>query len=64
MPLSPLSRVVQDVKVSPIYDAVFWSPPKSEQYQFKNKRPPVPHSPKVYEAHGQSLRPYVRRTRD
>ncbi|GAA5980998.1 hypothetical protein JCM10908_003946 [Rhodotorula pacifica] len=45
------TRVVQDVKVSPIYDAVFWSPPKSEQYQFKNRKPPTPKAPKVYEAH-------------
>ncbi|GAA5943793.1 hypothetical protein JCM1841_001772 [Sporobolomyces salmonicolor] len=42
-------RVVQDMKVSPIYDAVFWNPP--QKYQFKNKRPPTPRALKVYEAH-------------
>ncbi|GAA5999910.1 1,4-alpha-glucan branching enzyme [Rhodotorula paludigena] len=45
------ARVVQDVKVSPIYEAVFWNPPESERYVFKNQRPPTPRAPKVYEAH-------------
>ncbi|GAA5846876.1 hypothetical protein JCM9279_004476 [Rhodotorula babjevae] len=44
-------RVVQDVKVSPIYDAVFWNPPKAEQYKFKNRKPKAPKAAKVYEAH-------------
>ncbi|GAA6041557.1 hypothetical protein JCM8097_004263 [Rhodosporidiobolus ruineniae] len=43
------TRVVQDLTVSPIYDAVFWNPPG--KYTFKNKRPPPPRAPKVYEAH-------------
>lgn len=43
-------RVTQDLNVSPIYDAVFWNPPK--KYVFKNKRPPAPKAVKVYEAHG------------
>ncbi|GAA5882786.1 hypothetical protein JCM16303_002455 [Sporobolomyces ruberrimus] len=42
-------RVVQDMKVSPLYDAVFWNPP--ETYKFKNKRPPPPRATKIYEAH-------------
>ncbi|GAA5981168.1 hypothetical protein JCM11641_003133 [Rhodosporidiobolus odoratus] len=45
------TRVVQDLTVSPIYDAVFWNPPKQELYQFKNKRPARVRAPKVYEAH-------------
>lgn len=42
-------RVVQDLKVSPTYEAVFWNPPK--QYVWKNKSPPKPEAVKVYEAH-------------
>lgn len=42
-------RVVQDLSVSPIYEAVFWNPPK--QYVWKNKSPPKPQAVKVYEAH-------------
>ncbi|GAA5956389.1 hypothetical protein JCM3765_005648 [Sporobolomyces pararoseus] len=42
-------RVVQDMKVSPLYDAVFWNP--AQTYKFKNKRPPVPRATKIYEAH-------------
>jgi len=40
------------MKVSPLYDAVFWNP--TQTYKFKNKRPPVPRATKIYEAHGQS----------
>ena len=51
-----IQRVTQDLSVSPIYDARFWNPPKSEQYTFKNQRPcPVEITPegglKIYEAH-------------
>lgn len=42
-------RVVQDLSVSPIYEAVFWNPPK--KYEWKNKSPPKPAAVKVYEAH-------------
>ena len=45
-----IHRVTQDLDVSPVYDAVFWNPPK--KYQWKNKPPPKPTSLKVYEAHG------------
>ncbi|GAA5912151.1 hypothetical protein JCM6882_003068 [Rhodosporidiobolus microsporus] len=45
------TRVVQDLTVSPIYDAVFWNPPQAERYTFKNARPKTPRAPKVYEAH-------------
>lgn len=47
------TRVTQDLNVSPVYDARFWNPPKSDRYQFKND-----HSQnsveglKIYEAHG------------
>jgi 1,4-alpha-glucan branching enzyme len=44
-------RVVQDLSISPIYEAIFWNPPKSEKYVFKNSKPPYPKSLRVYEAH-------------
>lgn len=43
--------VTQDLSVSPVYDARFWNPPKSEQYVIKNKRPKKPESVRIYEAH-------------
>ena len=46
-----ITRVTQDLKVSPVYEARFWNPPASERYQFKNKRPPAPKSARIYEAH-------------
>ncbi|RMZ91720.1 hypothetical protein DV736_g1042, partial [Chaetothyriales sp. CBS 134916] len=46
-----ISRVTQELSVSPAYDAVFWNPPKSEKYVFKNSRPPQPASVRIYEAH-------------
>ncbi|RMD43155.1 hypothetical protein DV735_g1923, partial [Chaetothyriales sp. CBS 134920] len=46
-----ITRVTQDLSVSPAYDAVFWNPPKSEKYVFKNARPPKPASVRIYEAH-------------
>jgi len=46
-----ITRVTQDLSVSPVYDAVFWNPPQSEQYHFKNKKPPQPKSVRIYEAH-------------
>ena len=48
-----ITRVTQDLSVSPIYDARFWNPP--QKYVFKNKRPPKPEAVKVYEAHGEAL---------
>lgn len=42
-------RVVQNLAVSPVYDSVFWNPPKP--YVWKNKSPPKPTAVKVYEAH-------------
>lgn len=44
-----MTRVTQDLSVSPAYEAVFWNP--SEKYQFKHPRPARPQSIKVYEAH-------------
>jgi 1,4-alpha-glucan branching enzyme len=46
-----ITRVTQDISVSPVYDAVFWNPPT--KYVFKNKSPPKPLSVRVYEAHGE-----------
>lgn len=46
-----ITRVTQDLSVSPVYDARFWNPPSSERYVFKNKRPPKPQAAKIYEAH-------------
>ncbi|MCJ1234281.1 alpha-1,4-glucan branching enzyme [Varicellaria rhodocarpa] len=46
-----ITRVIQDMAVSPIYDGVFWNPPKNERYIFKNQRPPKPASVRIYEAH-------------
>lgn len=48
-----LRRVVQDLSVSPAYEAVFWNPP--EKYKFKNPRPKKPKAVKVYEAHGEFI---------
>lgn len=45
-----ITRVTQDLSVSPIYDARFWNPP--QPYKLVNPRPPKPRSAKVYEAHG------------
>ncbi|KAJ1918438.1 alpha-1,4-glucan branching enzyme [Mycoemilia scoparia] len=41
--------VVQDLSVSPIYDAVFYNPP--QPYVFKNKKPIPPKDLRIYEAH-------------
>ncbi|EEB95057.1 hypothetical protein MPER_06035, partial [Moniliophthora perniciosa FA553] len=46
-----IKRVTQDLNVSPVYDARFWNPPKSEQYTFKNARPPPVKGARIYEAH-------------
>lgn len=46
-----IKRVVQDLDVSPDYDAVFWNPPASERYTFKHPRPKKPESLRIYEAH-------------
>ncbi|KAF1833141.1 alpha-glucan branching enzyme [Decorospora gaudefroyi] len=44
-----ITRVTQDLNVSPVYDARFWNPP--EKYVWKNQRPPKPQSARIYEAH-------------
>jgi 1,4-alpha-glucan branching enzyme len=50
--ISPwITRVVQDLNVSPVYDAVLWNPPKNERYHFKHPRPKKPVSVRIYEAH-------------
>jgi 1,4-alpha-glucan branching enzyme len=46
-----ITRVTQDLSVSPVYDARFWNPPSESRYVFKNKAPPKPRSLRIYEAH-------------
>ncbi|CAI7595980.1 unnamed protein product [Penicillium manginii] len=46
-----IKRVVQDLSVSPVYDAVFWNPPANERYSFQHPRPKKPESLRIYEAH-------------
>ena len=52
-----ITRVTQDLNISPVYDGRFWNPSKEETYQFKHG-----HSTrgveglKIYEAHGAYLR--------
>ncbi|KAG8961275.1 alpha-1,4-glucan branching enzyme [Tulasnella sp. 419] len=46
-----ITRVTQDLSVSPVYDARFWNPPEEEKYKFKNPRPPKPSCVRIYEAH-------------
>ncbi|KAH7073558.1 alpha-glucan branching enzyme [Paraphoma chrysanthemicola] len=44
-----ITRVTQELSVSPVYDARFWNPP--QKYVWKNKRPAQPKSARIYEAH-------------
>lgn len=46
-----ITRVTQDLKVSPVYDARFWNPPPEERYKWKHPRPQKPKAIKVYECH-------------
>lgn len=46
-----IKRVVQDLEVSPAYDAVFWNPPAKDVYKFQHQRPKKPASLRIYEAH-------------
>ncbi|CAG7942356.1 unnamed protein product [Penicillium salamii] len=46
-----IKRVVQDLEVSPAYDAVFWNPPAEDVYKFQHSRPKKPASLRIYEAH-------------
>lgn len=46
-----ITRVTQDLKVSPAYEARFWNPPASKRYTFKNQRPRKPEGIRIYEAH-------------
>ena len=46
-----ITRVVQDLNISPVYDGVFWNPPPNDRYKFKHPRPPKPASARIYEAH-------------
>lgn len=46
-----ITRVTQDLSISPVYEARLWNPPKDERYQFKFTRPPKPEGIRIYEAH-------------
>lgn len=46
-----IHRVTQDLNFSPAYEARFWNPPEEQRYKFKNRSPPTPKSPRIYEAH-------------
>jgi len=46
-----ITRVTQDLKISPVYEARFWNPPKEERYVFKHPHPPPPRGARIYEAH-------------
>ncbi|KAI9814002.1 MAG: alpha-1,4-glucan branching enzyme [Pycnora praestabilis] len=46
-----ITRATQDLSISPLYDARFWNPPKSERYTFKHAKPAKPKSARIYEAH-------------
>ncbi|KAL8996150.1 MAG: hypothetical protein Q9188_006637 [Gyalolechia gomerana] len=46
-----ITRVEQDMNVSPVYDGVFWNPPEAERYISKHPRPSKPKSARIYEAH-------------
>ncbi|KAI8895181.1 glycoside hydrolase superfamily [Globomyces pollinis-pini] len=44
-----IKRATQDLNVSPVFDGVFWNPPK--KYVFVHPTPPKPTNLKIYEAH-------------
>ncbi|BEI85513.1 hypothetical protein CcaverHIS002_0509140 [Cutaneotrichosporon cavernicola] len=47
-----ITRVTQDLNVSPVYDARFWNPPEAETYKFKHGHSTNPvDGLKIYEAH-------------
>lgn len=46
-----ITRVTQDLSVSPVYDAHFWNPPVEVKYNFKHPHPPQPSGVRIYEAH-------------
>ncbi|KAF8332770.1 glycoside hydrolase superfamily [Cantharellus anzutake] len=46
-----ITRVTQDLTVSPTYDARFWNPPPTQKYIRKHSSPPKPDSIRIYEAH-------------
>ncbi|KAL0253960.1 1,4-alpha-glucan-branching enzyme [Cryptococcus tetragattii IND107] len=47
-----ITRVTQDLNISPVYDGRFWNPPKNQQYQFKHGHSTRPvEGLKIYEAH-------------
>ncbi|KAK2746215.1 alpha-1,4-glucan branching enzyme [Myotisia sp. PD_48] len=46
-----ITRVTQDLNVSPVYDGRFWNPPEEERYLFKHSSPKKPESLRIYEAH-------------
>lgn len=46
-----ITRVTQDLAVSPVYDGIFWNLPSNQRYVFKHPRPSKPESVRIYEAH-------------
>ncbi|KAF8591476.1 glycoside hydrolase family 13 protein [Ramaria rubella] len=46
-----ITRVTQDLSLSPVYDARFWNPPSRERYKFRHPHPPQPSGVRIYEAH-------------
>ncbi|KAJ3038741.1 alpha-1,4-glucan branching enzyme [Rhizophlyctis rosea] len=44
-----IMRATQELDKSPVYDGVFWNPPK--KYTFKNKPPARPNTLRIYESH-------------
>lgn len=46
-----ITRVTQDLSVSPVYDGIFWNPTSDQRYIFKHVRPPKAESLRIYEAH-------------
>ena len=46
-----ITRVTQDLTISPVYDARFWNPSTSEKYVYKHRPPSRPANIRIYEAH-------------
>ncbi|KAK9468816.1 glycoside hydrolase superfamily [Lipomyces arxii] len=48
-----ITRVTQDLSISPVYDAVFWNPPEKYQWKYDHftRSERYPKSAKIYEAH-------------
>lgn len=49
--ICPWSVVVRRPKDVPIFEQIFWNPPKEQQYDFKHRRPTKPTALRIYESH-------------